>query len=124
MPGFGIPDCGSTISLIGEGQGGPYRQVLAEEAPDMQATDCEMSASFTGIGGDEKSSRSIDWPTRVVGHTGTLRTAVIPGKAPLLVSSTALHRMKAVVDFGNCRMKIRRWDILGFLWYVLPMVIS
>ena len=104
--------------MIGERQVQAYLDALHEEAPQMSPQACDTATTFTGIGGSQAASSGLDWPTRLFGHTGALRTSVVSDSdAPLLISAKALHRMRAIVDFGAAKIKI---PSMGNHW--MPLV--
>ena len=59
------------------------------------------NTQFTGITGKDVSTKSIEWPTLLGMQRGKIKTSVIPGHAPFLLSVKALRKMQAVVDFNK-----------------------
>lgn len=48
----------------------------------------------------------IRLPVTLGGKKGTIRTAIVKGQAPSLVSRNALETLKAVIDFGKQQLTL------------------
>jgi len=106
VPGFAVIDSGCTSSLVGSECVPDYEQALTEENSELKPEYEMDNTVFAGIGGTRSSGRAIQWPTKLAGLIGRLRTSVVPGKAPLLLSVKALETMGAIIDFGKATLRI------------------
>ena len=83
-----------------------YEQALTEENAELKPEYEMDNTVFAGIGGTRSSGRASQWPTKLAGLIGRLRTSVVPGKAPLLLSVKALEKMGAIIDFGKATLMV------------------
>ena len=54
----------------------------------------------------ETSEFSVRMPVNLARRPGTIKAAVVKGRAPLLVSRKALQTLQAVIDFGNDKLTL------------------
>ena len=105
-PGYGILDSGCGRSIIG-------RQTLQEfqrlwkaaniaEPPELH----EVNHFRFGNGEKETTHTVIRLPVFLGGKKGTIRTAIVRGHAPFLISRNALQTLKAVIDFGQQQLTL------------------
>ena len=103
-PGYAVLDSGCGRSVIGAETLAQF-QSLWRQAGIGPASEVPEQNSFRfGNGHLEVSSRVVEMPLFLAGKQGRVRAAVIKGKAPLLLSRTALKKLHAQVDFGKDEM--------------------
>jgi len=100
--GVAVVDTGCTASLIGEDQLEEWRRALdLSSVHKLRPTEFVDKTTFIGIGGRAKSSQRVAWPVQLGPYVGQLRTSVVSGNAPCLLSSNALATLGASVSLGN-----------------------
>ena len=84
---------------------------LAESGLHMEDR-YEKNIVFEGIGGRQMSSYGPIWPIQVGPQRGLLRTQIIPGRSPLLISNGSLAALNVMTDHRNARFWLqesRQW---------------
>ena len=94
--GLGLADSGCTLSVIGEESVPAYVQALSEASQGALAPKrYETRVKFTGLTGPDMATYGLAWPVQFGRLRGVLKTAVVPGKSPLLVSNSVFIKMHA-----------------------------
>jgi hypothetical protein len=101
-PGWAVIDTGCTSSLIGQDNVQAWKDELKHASHGSLQPICfHDETSFRGIGGVTQSLGGIGWPSQFGPHLGQLKTSIIPGNAPCLVSSNALQLLGATLDMSE-----------------------
>ena len=66
------------------------------------------SSPYHRVGNGEKETTYsvIRLPVFLGGKKGAIRTAIVKGRAPFLISRNALQTLKAVIDFGQQQLTL------------------
>jgi hypothetical protein len=102
-PGYAVIDTGCTASLIGSAQVPLWHEALKLASQGkLEASSYQDSTKFKGINGIPTPSQGgIAWPTRIGGKLGTMRTSIVSGQAPCLLSISALRSLGAKLDLSG-----------------------
>ena len=104
-PGFGLVDTGCTLSVIGADSVPAYRQALTKASGGTLAPKrFETLVKYAGLTGQDSATYGLEWPVQFGRLRGTLKTAVLPGCTPLLISNSVLTKMLAVIDHSYPRL--------------------
>ncbi|CAK9117488.1 unnamed protein product [Durusdinium trenchii] len=105
-PGFGVIDSGCGRTIIGKDTLASFQKLWKDRAVPLPVAEPEENHFRFGNGNKEVSSEVVPMPVNIAGRTGVIRAAVVQGRAPLLISRSALQKLKAVLDFDQCRMTL------------------
>lgn len=105
-PGFGVLDsvCGKTI--IGEQTYEEFCRLLKKDGVVVPPLEAEVNRFRFGNGQSELSTRLAKLHAFIAGRPGFLKAALVKGRAPLLVSRSALQSLRASINFGDNSMTI------------------
>ena len=106
-PGHAIVDTGCTSTLVGAENEQRWREELEKcSGGKLHAERGPSDVRFEGINGEAKASYQVKYPVRLGNRDGFLQAAVIPGRAPFLLSIQALRQMKAKLDCERDTLEI------------------
>ena len=98
-PGYAILDTGCTSTLVGDENERLWSAELERETGGaLKPEQGDSDVKFEGINGETRASYRVKYPVRIGPRDGFIQTAVIPGKAPFLLSIQALRAMRAKLD--------------------------
>ena len=105
-PGYGILDSGCGRSIIGRETLNEFTQLWTEAGMSVPEEIAETNHFRFGNGEKETTTSVLRLPVCLGGKRGTIRTAIVKGRAPFLISRSALQTLQAVIDFGNSRLTL------------------
>ena len=98
-PGYAILDTGCTSTLVGSENERLWRAELERKTHgELQPELSQSDVRFEGINGETRASYQVRYPVRIGHRDGYVKAAVIPGRAPFLLSIQALRAMGAKLD--------------------------
>ena len=98
-PGHAIVDTGCTSTLVGSESERRWNEELQRQSGgSLKAERGPSDVKFEGINGEARATYQVKYPVRIGGRDGFINAAVIPGKAPFLLSIQALRQMRAKLD--------------------------
>ncbi|CAE7802025.1 unnamed protein product, partial [Symbiodinium sp. KB8] len=98
-PGYAILDTGCTSTLVGSENERLWRAELEKRTRGgLQPELSQSDVRFEGINGETRASYQVRYPVRIGHRDGYVKAAVIPGRAPFLLSIQALRAMGAKLD--------------------------
>ena len=100
-PGYAVLDSGCGRSIVGEHTLQAFRALWRENGVTQPKELPEMNSFRFGNGEQETSQVAVEMPIHLAGKDGFVKAAVIRGHAPLLMSRTALKKLKATMDFDR-----------------------
>ena len=98
-PGFGILDSGCGRSIMGMETYHEFLQLWKDKGIPPPQLIREVNNFRFGNGEKETSQYVIRAPVILAGRSGVIRTALVKGRAPLLISRVALKSLKAKLNF-------------------------
>ena len=98
-PGFGVLDSGCGRSIMGMDTYYEFLQLWKEKGIPPPQLIREVNNFRFGNGERETSQFVIRAPVVLAGKSGVIRTALVRGRAPLLISRLALKSLKAKLNF-------------------------
>ena len=98
-PGFGVIDSGCGKTIIGRETLEDFKQMWSQMGINCPSVELETNHFKFGNGQRETSSEVIPMPVRIAGRSGVIRAAIVQGRAPLLISRSALQKLKATLNF-------------------------
>eukprot|EP00435_Cladocopium_sp_Y103_P018812 s3028_g4.t1 len=100
-PGYGVLDSGCGKTIIGEQTLERFRELLVACGMTLPEFEEEINHFRYGNGQSEVSDKTVKLPVQLGGRKGALRAAIVKGKAPLLISRSALQTLRASLDFKD-----------------------
>ncbi|OLQ11048.1 hypothetical protein AK812_SmicGene5122 [Symbiodinium microadriaticum] len=98
-PGYAILDTGCTSTLVGDENERLWSAELERKTGGaLKPEQGDSDVKFEGINGETRASYRVKYPVRIGPRDGFIQAAVIPGKAPFLLSIQALRAMRAKLD--------------------------
>ncbi|CAK9006752.1 Putative transposon protein [Durusdinium trenchii] len=111
-PGFGVLDSGRGRSVIGRDTLTEFHQLWRAAGVPIPTEIHEVNHFRFGNGEKETTESVIRLPVTLGGKQGTIRTAIVRGQAPFLISRNALQTLKAVIDFGKQQLTLFEEQVL------------
>ena len=111
-PGFGVLDSGCGRSIIGRDTLTEFHQLWRAAGVPIPTEIHEVNHFRFGNGEKETTESVIRLPVTLGGKQGTIRTAIVRGQAPFLISRNALQTLKAVIDFGKQQLTLFEEQVL------------
>ena len=105
-PGFGVIDSGCGRTIIGKQTLVEFEKLWEERGISKPAGQYEINHFRFGNGERETSDTVVKLPVKIGGRTGTIKAAVVKGRAPLLISRGALQSLQAVIDFRANELRL------------------
>ena len=105
-PGYGVIDSGCGRTIVGEYTLKEFERLWRQKGISVPAEIEEMHQFKFGNGEVETSNRVICMPVSIAGKMGSIRASIVKGYAPLLISRTALKKLKATLYFGKDYMEV------------------
>ena len=105
-PGYGVIDSGCGRTIIGRETLMDFQAMWKTRGFPMPEPEHEVNHFRFGNGQRETSDTVMRLPVIIAGKTGTIKAAVVKGRAPLLISRGALQSLHAVIDFGANQLKL------------------
>ena len=105
-PGYGVIDSGCGKTIVGRDTLLEFEQLWREHDVVVPTAESEVNHFRFGNGHKEVSTQVVPMPVEIAGKQGVIRAAVVQGKAPLLISRSALQRLNAVLDFRSGKMTL------------------
>ena len=127
-PGHAILDTGCTSTLVGSENEKLWREELLRVTKgNLKPEKGPSEVRFEGINGESTASYQVKYPVRIANRDGFIQAAVIPGKAPFLLSIKALRQMRAKLDCENDTLTIPGIGVVNLLvngvgHYMLPLL--
>ncbi|CAE6968863.1 ABCA1 [Symbiodinium natans] len=101
-PGYAILDTGCTSTLVGDENERLWSEELKKQTGGaLKPEQGDSDIKFEGINGETKATYRVKYPVKIGPRDGFIQAAVIPGKAPFLLSIQALRAMRAKLDCAN-----------------------
>ena len=109
-PGFGIVDSGCGRTLIGRETYQALKKLLPERYL-VNLTEYPSRNTFRfGNGTTEVASLAAKIPVGIAKKLGTIDTAIIEGRAPMLLGRPTLEKLRVQLNFGSREMKFLNQD--------------
>ena len=105
-PGFGILDSGCGKTIVGRETFKEFQELWRAHGIPLPQIQKEVNHFRYGNGAQETSEESVQMPVILAGRSGFIRAALVRGKAPLLISRTALMSLQATIDFAKSELRI------------------
>ena len=105
-PGYAVIDSGCGKTIVGEETLDGFRKIWHQKGIPVKPELKETNSFRYGNGAQEVSHRLVEMPIHLAGKNGVVRAAVVKGKAPLLLSRTALKTMKAEMSFNRDELRL------------------
>lgn len=100
-----MADLGCSLSALGsERVAGTLAALSGGSGGKLSPTSYPLNVQFTGIGRAPLCTEGMCWPVQFGSVQGTIKTAIIPGRSPILFSKTALTSMEALTDHLNAKL--------------------
>ena len=103
-PGFGVLDSGCGRTIVGADTLEQFKSLWLAQDMDIPQLEPEINHFKYGNGAQETAESVVRMPVVIAGRKGTIKAAVVRGKAPLLISRPALKALRARIDFGSDRL--------------------
>lgn len=99
-PGYVLLDTGCTSPVVFEANLPEWHAELLHAASGkLSALPYQDNMCFKGISGPPTASKlALAWPCYLGAHLGILRTSILPGATPALLSLPALKTLGAIID--------------------------
>ena len=105
-PGYGVLDSGCGRSIIGQNTLIEFEKMWAKLGIPPPERISETNFFRYGNGEQETSTSVVMIPVTLGSRTGVIRTAVVKGQAPLLISRVALKTLQGVLDFARQELRV------------------
>ena len=100
-PGFGVLDSGCGRTIVGADTLDQFKALWTAQGMEIPDLEPEVNHFKYGNGAQETAESVVRMPVIIAGRKGTIKAAVVRGKAPLLISRPALKTLRARIDFGS-----------------------
>ena len=110
--GHGVPDTGCARGVVGDNTLEQHLEVCRKRGLSIRELPHDEPFWFRfGNGQCLKSIRRVEVECRVGGKKVKLRTHVVKGNTPLLLSKGMMKQLGAVLDLGKDSMALQKLDI-------------
>ena len=105
-PGFGVLDSGCGRSIIGEETLEEFAKMWKDSGIPEPDRLPETNHFRYGNGEQETARSAVKMPVVLGTRSGTIRAAVVRGRAPFLISRQALQTLKATINFATSELTL------------------